>query len=43
MRASVAVVVPIGQDGGVHCVPASYSWQPPAPSQKPLLAQDAAP
>ena len=43
MRASVAVVVPDGQDGGAHCVPAPYSWQPPAPSQKPLLAQVAAP
>ena len=39
VRASVAVVVPAGQDGGAHCVPASYSWQPPAPSQKPVMPQ----
>jgi hypothetical protein len=43
VRASVAVVVPIGQLGAAHCVPASYSWQAPAPSQKPLLPQLAPP
>jgi hypothetical protein len=43
IRASVAMVVPIGHVGAVHCVPASYSWQPAAPSQKPLVPQLAAP
>jgi len=43
VRASVATLPPIGQVGGEHCVPASYSWQPPAPLQKPLVAHDTAP
>ena len=34
---------PIGQEGGAHCVPAAYSWQAPAPSQKPVVPQVAAP
>jgi len=43
VRASVAVAVPAGQVGGAHSVPAAYSWQPPAPSHRPLLAQLAPP
>ena len=43
VRASVAVVDPVGHEGGAHCVPAAYSWQPPAPSQKPVIPQPAAP
>jgi hypothetical protein len=43
IRASVPMVVPTGHTGAAHCVPASYSWQLPAPSQKPLVPQLAAP
>ena len=43
VRASVAVAVPAGQDGGAHSVPAAYSWQRAAPSHTPSLAQLAAP
>ena len=43
LRASGAVVAPAGHDGGAHSVPAAYSWQPPAPSQTPVVAQLAAP
>ena len=43
VRASVAVVPDIGQVGGAHWVPAAYSWQPPAPSQKPVFPQVVAP
>ena len=43
VRASVAVVEPVGQVGGAHCVPAAYSWQPPDPLQKPVLPQLVAP
>jgi hypothetical protein len=39
VRASVAVVVPVGHDGSAHCVPAACSWQLPAPLQKPVLPQ----
>jgi hypothetical protein len=43
VRASVAVVVPAGHDGGAHSTPAAYSWQAPAPSQTPVVPQLAAP
>ena len=43
VRASVAVVAPFGHDGGAHWVPAACSWQPPLPSQNPVLPQVAAP
>jgi hypothetical protein len=43
VRASVAVVPDIGQVGGAHWVPAAYSWQLPAPSQKPVFPQVVAP
>jgi hypothetical protein len=43
LRANVAVVIPFGQAGPAHCVPAAYSWQPPLPSQKPVVPQVAAP
>ena len=43
VRASVAVVEPFGHDGGAHWVPAACSWQPPPPSQNPVLPQVAAP
>ena len=43
VRASVAVVVPFGQAGPAHCVPAGKSWQAPAPLQKPVVPQVAAP
>jgi hypothetical protein len=39
VRASVAVVEPVGHDGSAHCVPAACSWQPPAPLQKPVRPQ----
>jgi hypothetical protein len=42
-RASVAVVPPSGQVGAAHSVPAAYSWQPPAPSHRPVVPQVAAP
>jgi hypothetical protein len=43
VRANVAVVIPFGQEGPAHCVPAAWSWQPPLPSQKPVVPQVAAP
>jgi hypothetical protein len=43
VRASVAVLPDVGQVGGAHCVPAAYSWQLPAPSQKPVFPQVVAP
>ena len=43
VRASVAVVADTGQVGGAHWVPAAYSWQLPAPSQKPVFPQVVAP
>ena len=43
MRDSVAVVDPPGQVGGAHSVPAAYSWQLPAPLQKPFVPQLGAP
>ena len=43
VRASVAVVPDAGQVGGAHWVPAAYSWQLPAPSQKPVFPQVVAP
>jgi hypothetical protein len=43
VRASMATLPPIAQVGGEHCVPATYSWQPPAPSHTPLVAHDTAP
>ena len=39
VRASVAVVEPTGHEGGAHWVPAGWSWQLPAPSQKPVVPQ----
>jgi hypothetical protein len=39
VRASVAVADPAGQTGAAHWVPAAWSWQPPAPSQKPVIPQ----
>jgi hypothetical protein len=42
VRGSVAVVEPIGHDGGAHWVPAACSWQPPPPLQKPVFPQVAA-
>src|SRR6185503_16892995 len=42
-RASVAIVVPVGQDGAPHWVPAEYSSHPPAPSQRPVCPQLIAP
>jgi hypothetical protein len=43
VRASVAAFAPSGHTGGAHCVPASYFWQAPAPSQKPFVPQLTAP
>jgi hypothetical protein len=43
VRASVAVLPEVGQVGGAHWVPAAYSWQLPAPSQKPVFPQVVAP
>jgi hypothetical protein len=37
------VVIPVGHEGPTHCVPAAWSWQSPAPSQKPVIPQVAAP
>jgi hypothetical protein len=42
VRASVAVVVPVGQVDAAHWVPAAYSWQAPLPSQNPVVPQVAA-
>jgi hypothetical protein len=43
VRARVAVVPVVGQVGAAHCVPAAYSWQAPAPSQKPVFPPVVAP
>jgi hypothetical protein len=43
VRASVAVVDPVGHEGGAHWVPAAYSWQAALPSQRPVIPQVAAP
>jgi hypothetical protein len=41
--AAVTVDIPVGQEAAVHCVPAGYFWQAPAPSHFPLLPHVAAP
>ena len=43
LRARVAVVDPVGHAGGAHCVPAAYFAQAPAPLQRPVVPQLAAP
>lgn len=45
VRASVAMggLDCTGQTGAAHCVPAAYSWQPPLPSQNPVVPQLPAP
>jgi len=43
VRAFVWVDVPVGQVGATHTVPAAYRWQPPLPSQTPVVPHDAAP
>jgi hypothetical protein len=42
VRASVPVVIPVGQVAAAHWVPAAYSWQAPLPSQNPVVPQVAA-
>jgi hypothetical protein len=43
VRAFVCVAAPEGQLDATHTVPAAYRWQAPAPSQTPLVLQEAAP
>jgi hypothetical protein len=43
VRASVAVVMPVGQLAAAHCVPAAYSAHAPVPLHMPVILQLAAP
>src|SRR6185436_3127578 len=43
VRPDVAIEAPVGQVGAAHEVAASYNRQPPLPSQKPSVLQEAGP